>query len=247
VVSLIHYIIFNRIFSEELGQYLSRSFVVAKTETIPDSAPVERSLVPVTPSPQLEPLKTSRFSGVGNVKIVSTVAVPSGDTSSSSTRLLFSALQSSRDNSSKTASQGKRTRMDTNVASNQSQKRVKQPEQQSVRNVVDLSSNGNKNTNRGPIQQPPQQQNIVLRPSSSSSQQYQQNKPHYQHHQQLQPVDNIATPLLETVKYFEEMNKVAKLSGFQNAQEMIASQKEMMALMTAATTPTAVGLDASSG
>ena len=48
---------------------------------------------------------------------------------------------------------------------------------------------------------------------------------------------SAATPLLETVKYFEEMNNIAKKSGFQNAQEMLASQKEMMSLMAAATVP----------
>ena len=38
-------------------------------------------------------------------------------------------------------------------------------------------------------------------------------------------------PAHGTVEYFEQMNKVAQASGFRNAQEMIASQKEMMAMM----------------
>ena len=48
---------------------------------------------------------------------------------------------------------------------------------------------------------------------------------------------SAATPLQETVDYFEKMNKIAKESGFQNAQEMLTSQKEMMSLMAAAAVP----------
>ena len=66
-----------------------------------------------------------------------------------------------------------------------------------------------------------------------------------QHHFQLQQPQAVYLnynnplhpPLVETVKYFKEMNKIAKESGFQNAQEMLASQKEMMSLMAAAAVP----------
>jgi hypothetical protein len=44
------------------------------------------------------------------------------------------------------------------------------------------------------------------------------------------PAANFA-PANDTVQFFEQMNKVAQASGFRNAQEMIASQKEMMAMM----------------
>ena len=36
---------------------------------------------------------------------------------------------------------------------------------------------------------------------------------------------------MDTVQYFAQMNEVALMSGFRNAQEMIASQKEMMSIM----------------
>ncbi len=57
---------------------------------------------------------------------------------------------------------------------------------------------------------------------------------HFAQHQQP-PV--LQAPLmapqgpLDTVAYFEQMNRVAQMSGFRNAQEMLASQKEMVALM----------------
>eukprot|EP00981_Chlorochromonas_danica_P000705 scaffold147_cov164-Ochromonas_danica.AAC.22 len=50
---------------------------------------------------------------------------------------------------------------------------------------------------------------------------------------QQQPVVDSKDP----VAYFEEMNRIAIQSGFKNAQEMLASQKEIMAMMNPAAPP----------
>ena len=47
----------------------------------------------------------------------------------------------------------------------------------------------------------------------------------------LKTTDNSQAVAIGSVEYFEKMNQVAQQSGFKNAQEMIASQKEMMALL----------------
>lgn len=53
--------------------------------------------------------------------------------------------------------------------------------------------------------------------------------------QQPPPTDQAQN---DPIKYFEEMNRIAVQSGFKNAQEMLASQKEMMAIMSGAAPPT---------
>lgn len=50
--------------------------------------------------------------------------------------------------------------------------------------------------------------------------------------QNLKATENSSQIIaIGSVEYFEKMNQVAQQSGFKNAQEMIASQKEMMALL----------------
>jgi hypothetical protein len=51
------------------------------------------------------------------------------------------------------------------------------------------------------------------------------------HANQAASAPAMGAPVNDTVQYFEQMNKVAQASGFRNAQEMLASQKEMMAMM----------------
>lgn len=46
-----------------------------------------------------------------------------------------------------------------------------------------------------------------------------------------------ASAIEDSISYFEKMNKIAVESGFKNAQEMLASQREFMSIMSSSMTP----------
>eukprot|EP01034_Spumella_vulgaris_P029893 gene29893-37022_t len=170
-------------------------------------------------------LKSSRGDSGENSKS----SLASGALSGSS-RLLNSALSSSRgpvkqnDNASKVGNKRNANELEPKV---------------SYRNAV-TGGEGNQQFN-----------NKHYRPNANNQHQqhpHQFNQPHFQQavhqpfHQQPQqppyppgPVAHAGPaggPGLDTVKYFEQMNAVALASGFRNAQEMLASQREMMTLMS---------------
>ncbi len=137
---------------------------------------------------------------------VTSVAAAAG-----SSRLLHSALQSSRASKADTiaAANSKRAAFEKEGGDNKN-KRVK--------------SNGDQN-----------KRHIVL-PNQHSHQQSQQPSFNFQQQQQFQPrgvMDSLGAggEGMDTVKYFAQINEVALMSGFRNAQEMLASQKEMMSIM----------------
>jgi len=156
------------------------------------------------------PLKASRG---GTLVSSSSSSVFPSDAKTASSRLLHSALQSTREVKNKDRDSFSAGSRDNNAGT-----------------VKGLHSNsrGKNNHKRG-------NQELVFDDGSLSSK-----LPKH-----VKYVDNTSTvvagneqqPAVGTVEYFEKMNKVAKLSGFKNAQEMLASQKEMLMLMQKSQTP----------
>ena len=178
----------------------------------------------------MEPLKTARGSSTSSA---AKVAAVKPDAESKTFRLLNSALQSTRtqEKTLKSVAVVKKSKAESQQPTDQpssGQKRSRHGDGQSQpsRSVENGSSKrqvtyqGQQTSNKPP---PPSIPPPIPSFTSPPQQPYLYHPP---------PVEVTTTPLLETVKYFEEMNKVAKESGFQNAQEMLASQKEMMAMMS---------------
>jgi hypothetical protein len=164
------------------------------------------------------PLKASR----GGVQASSNI-FPS-DAKTASSRLLHSALQSTRE--------------------------VKNKSENSVRDGLsvprdsrDSIMKANHSNNRGAAKNNNKRghQTEVVFDEASSSSKIPKHVKQQQYH-----VDNSSAGIgsvgseqttVGTVEYFEKMNKVAMLSGFKNAQEMLASQKEMLMLMQKSQAP----------
>lgn len=164
------------------------------------------------------PLKASR----GGVQASSNV-FPS-DAKTASSRLLHSALQSTREVKNKTEN----TVRDGLSVPRDSRDGIMKANHSNNRGAT---KNNNK---RG------YQTEVVFDEASSGSKMPKHVK------QQQYHVDNSSAGIgsvgseqttVGTVEYFEKMNKVAMLSGFKNAQEMLASQKEMLMLMQKSQAP----------
>lgn len=174
------------------------------------------------------PLKASR----GGMQSSSNI-FPS-DAKTASSRLLHSALQSTREVKNKTEFTV-RDGLTVPRDSKESSSGILKPNHGN--NNRGAAKNNNK---RG------YQTEVVFDETSLSSKAPKHVK--QQHHQQQQQyhVDNSSAGIgstgseqVGTVEYFEKMNKVAMLSGFKNAQEMLASQKEMLMLMQKSQAPSA--------
>lgn len=198
----------------DLGQFLSTE---SPSKII--SAPVISPPVISQSSPLLGPLKTSRS---GNFSNISNSTASNGNYDDTSDKLL-APLPTSRF----TKSTG------SNISSNNGSNRNKQTisnEWTGKRGRLDSSQvHGIYKKMKSPDQE------VRADPFYSKRRGEQATASSTQEAQNNASVGLSAAPLVETVKYFEEMNKVAKESGFKNAQEMLNSQKEMMALMASAT------------
>ena len=222
---------------------------VPQIEIAPVRPIVLTTIVSNSSTVSLEPLKTSRFSSdSSNAGARSSKMDGRLDPAVKANKLLNSALQSTRKNTT------------------ESRRPSSSDSQQSSNNAHQKNENSSLLTKRGRGESDTQQaesgstkRQVIYQQQLIQQQQQQQQQ--QQHHLQLQQPQAVyfnynnplhppppqqprvaaemsaATPLVETVKYFEEMNKIAKESGFQNAQEMLASQKEMMSLMAAAAVP----------
>lgn len=186
------------------------------------------SLLPSTSSAEagahtggiMGPLKASR----GGMQASSNV-FPS-DAKTASSRLLHSALQSTREVKNKT---------EFTVRDGLS---VPRDSRESSTGILKAPHSNNRgaaknNNKRG------HQTEVVFDGASLSSK-----LPKHVKQQQQYHVDNssagigsVGSEQVGTVEYFEKMNKVAMLSGFKNAQEMLASQKEMLMLMQKSQAP----------
>eukprot|EP00428_Durinskia_dybowskii_P064109 CAMPEP_0170364610 /NCGR_PEP_ID=MMETSP0117_2-20130122/5466_1 /TAXON_ID=400756 /ORGANISM="Durinskia baltica, Strain CSIRO CS-38" /LENGTH=445 /DNA_ID=CAMNT_0010619123 /DNA_START=180 /DNA_END=1517 /DNA_ORIENTATION=+ len=151
------------------------------------------------------PLRTSR-GGEPSSTPNTTGNAPIGNSSGGgSTRLLQTALQSSRGNNNDRSGNGP------------NQRGTFLPESRDVGRGAGQKRNFNDNNSRQDFSRDNRARRDVLVQPFRQQQQAQGNAG--------------GAPVSDTVQYFEQMNKVAQASGFKNAQEMIASQKEMMALM----------------
>eukprot|EP00598_Pedospumella_elongata_P001343 CAMPEP_0184974650 /NCGR_PEP_ID=MMETSP1098-20130426/6084_1 /TAXON_ID=89044 /ORGANISM="Spumella elongata, Strain CCAP 955/1" /LENGTH=543 /DNA_ID=CAMNT_0027497263 /DNA_START=21 /DNA_END=1652 /DNA_ORIENTATION=+ len=179
----------------------------------------------------LGPLKSSRGPSGGNTSNnVSSTANPVVANNAGSSRLLQSALSSSRtvntgNNNSSNGQQRQqqggnnndnntRRGQGDNQGNNHGQKRG----QDNFNDRQDRDGFKRQNFNNGNNHNNPNGSNSQRTVSMAAP-------------QNNNLVTKNAPPAVGSVEYFQEMNKVAQASGFKNAQEMLASQKEMMSLM----------------
>lgn len=218
-----------------------------------DSTPVKPIVLTTivsnnTSTVSLEPLKASRFNNSDSSTKRNKVD-GRYDPAVKTNKLLNSALQSTRKNAAETpkpSSSSDPQQSSSSSNSNNHHNNEKSALHSKRGRESDAAPAQSKQADSGPskrqvIYQPPMQQQHQLQQVQHQPPVFYNynNPPHppLPHQQRVAMDGSAATPLLETVKYFEEMNNIAKKSGFQNAQEMLASQKEMMSLMAAATVP----------
>lgn len=185
------------------------------------------------------PLKTSR-AGEPQVKSSTTGNNSGAAGSSGSSRLLQSALQSSRSggpsNSNNSAGRTNQSHANAPLQTSRGGDDRGQQKRSYDNNDRNFDQQGNKRSrdiraedvdprnhiNRRNVSMAPLAPDMMNPPPPS------------------QGALNMGGAISGTVQYFEQMNKVAQMSGFKNAQEMIASQKEMMALMQGGGVPAPV-------
>ena len=206
---------------------------VPQIEIAPVRPIVLTTIVSNSSTVSLEPLKTSRFSSdSSNAGARSSKMDGRLDPAVKANKLLNSALQSTRKNTTE-------SRRPSSSDSQQSSNNAHQKNENSSL----LTKCGREESNTQQVESGSSKRQVIYQQQLIQQQQQQQQQ--QQHHLQLQQPQAVYfnynnplhPPLVETVKYFKEMNKIAKESGFQNAQEMLASQKEMMSLMAAAAVP----------